>query len=418
MELKRVLAADTRSAKDKALNLYGADALILSNEKVNGMVEIIVAVDLTQDDLGENIRQCPAVTVPSTATTTALVAPPHFGHVLQSTMQRMQKGQQPAATEETVPPAEQESFRARELVALVRSELEEMRREMRLARLSAQWENTAGLPAHIQALGEIMHETSVPPTLRAILLDEVRHIESADLALAKIRKGLTASLQRTKVASAFSGVHAVTGPSGAGKTSIVYHIANAHSQLHGQDGIAIISFNDNRLGAWPQLQLLSASAGIDCFKIKNTTGLSELVANLSNRKLIIIDTPSNQIEENIGAIRTAASHAACHLVFPADVSAGTIKRFLAVERAHWQSLALTKLDDCLNPWAVIQMLAENDIPLSFAGARSALENKAEVAAIINALVGRGIRLLAPTPLTQTAWAGATLARTFAGAAVR
>ena len=170
--------------------------------------------------------------------------------------------------------------------------------------------------------------------------------------------------------------------------------------------------------AWPQLQLLSASAGIDCFKIKNTTGLSELVANLSNRKLIIIDTPSNQIEENIGAIRTAASHAACHLVFPADVSAGTIKRFLAVERAHWQSLALTKLDDCLNPWAVIQMLAENDIPLSFAGARSALENKAEVAAIINALVGRGIRLLAPTPLTQTAWAGATLARTFAGAAVR
>ena len=94
MELKRVLAADTRSAKDKALNLYGADALILSNEKVNGMVEIIVAVDLTQDDLGENIRQCPAVTVPSTATTTALVAPPHFGHVLQSTMQRMQKGQQ------------------------------------------------------------------------------------------------------------------------------------------------------------------------------------------------------------------------------------------------------------------------------------------------------------------------------------
>jgi flagellar biosynthesis protein FlhF len=397
MELKRILAADSRSAKDKALSLYGPDALILSNEKVNGQVEIIVAVDLAGDEAGEELRQRPA---------TALVTPPNFGRVLQGAVQHMQKGRQPATTEVTAPAAEQESLRARELVALVKSELEEMRREIRLARSSAQWENTAGLPAHIQALGEVMRETSVPSALRAILLDEVRHVESSELALAKIRENLNASLQRKKVVGTFSGVHAIAGPSGAGKTSMVCHIANAHSRLHGQDGIAIVSFNDNRLGAWPQLQLLSASAGIDCFKVKNTAGLAELVTGLSDRKLIIIDTPGSEIEENIRAIRGAAGHVACHLVLPADASAGTIKRFLTIEPADWQSLALTKLDDCLNPWPVIQMLVENDIPLSFSGARSAIENKTEVAAIINAIVGSGIRLLTPAPLAQTASARA------------
>ena len=411
MELKRILATDSRSAKAKALRLYGPDALILSNEKVNGQVEIIVAVDLASDNAGDEIRLRPAISSPSAA---AMVTPPNFGRVLQGAMKHMQKVQPLDTTEDAPPVAEQESLRARELVALVRSELEEMRREIRLAGSSARWENTAGLPAHIQSLGEIMRETSVPSTLRAILLDEVRNIESSELALTKIHQYLTTSLQCRTVVSKFKGVHAVAGPSGSGKTSMVCHIANAHSGLYGQDGIAIVSFNDNRLGAWPQLQLLSANAGIDCFKAKTSAGLAEIVANLSERKLIIIDTPGNEIEENILAVRTAAGDAACHLVLPADASAGTIKRFLAVKPAKWQSLALTKLDDCLNPWPTIQMLAENDIPLSFAGTRPATENKEESASIINTIVGIGIKLLSPATSTPTVSARAATP-TFTGA---
>jgi flagellar biosynthesis protein FlhF len=413
VELKRILATDSRSAKAKALRLYGPDALILSNEKINGHVEIIVAVDLASDDAGDEIGLRPAISSPGAAT---MVTPPNFGSVLQGAMKHIQKVQPPETAEDAPPAAEQDSLRARELVALIRSELEEMRREIRLAGSSARWENTAGLPAHIQSLGEIMRETSVPSTLRAILLDEVRNIESSELALTKIHQYLTTSLQCRTVVSTFSGVHAIAGPSGVGKTSMVYHIANAHSALYGQDGIAIVSFNDNRLGAWPQLQLLSANAGIDCFKAKTSAGLAEIVASLSDRKLIIIDTPGNEIEENILAIRTAAGDPACHLVLPADASAGTIKRFLAVKPAKWQSLALTKLDDCLNPWPTIQMLAENDIPLSFSGARSATENKDEGASIINTIVGIGIRLLSPATSAQTVSARAATP-TFTGAAL-
>ena len=47
MELKRILARDSRTATAKAIELYGRDALIVSNERVNGQSEVIVAVDIS-----------------------------------------------------------------------------------------------------------------------------------------------------------------------------------------------------------------------------------------------------------------------------------------------------------------------------------------------------------------------------------
>ena len=46
MELKRILARDLRAATEKAVSLYGTDALVVSHEHVNGQTEVIVAVDL------------------------------------------------------------------------------------------------------------------------------------------------------------------------------------------------------------------------------------------------------------------------------------------------------------------------------------------------------------------------------------
>ena len=44
MELKRILARDTRSATEKAMALFGPDVLIISNNRVEGQTELIVAL--------------------------------------------------------------------------------------------------------------------------------------------------------------------------------------------------------------------------------------------------------------------------------------------------------------------------------------------------------------------------------------
>ena len=46
MELKRILARDSRSANEKAIQLYGADVLIISSQRLDNQTELIVAVDL------------------------------------------------------------------------------------------------------------------------------------------------------------------------------------------------------------------------------------------------------------------------------------------------------------------------------------------------------------------------------------
>ena len=46
MELQRILAKDSRAAMDKVLELYGQDALVVSNKKANEKTEIIVAIEV------------------------------------------------------------------------------------------------------------------------------------------------------------------------------------------------------------------------------------------------------------------------------------------------------------------------------------------------------------------------------------
>ena len=408
MELKRVLAADSRAAKEKAIRLYGRDALILSNDRVNGQVELIVAVDLVAEDV---LYPNPASTEDESIvrkTEIPLIQPPPFGQVFQGTMQRMLiKQPEPVtaiapaptltASPTLVQPANtEEQLRAQELVAMVKSELNEMRREIRMSRQTAAWENTAGLAPHIQELSATMREANIASSLRTLLIDEVRACKTLDDATDHISTTLHRVLKHKLAARPFQGTHVIAGPSGGGKSVMARNIANAHIKLHGSEDIAIISFNDNRIGAWPQLQLLSAAAGIECYKVKSTESLRELVDSLSDKKLIVIDTPGNQSQENASALHSAMQDATFHLVFPADASTATINRFLQITEIEWDSVMLTKIDECSNPWPLLQMLNNKALPLSFEGTRSLINDPETTERTIGKMIRIGMELLAAT----------------------
>lgn len=46
MELKRILARDTRSAMEQAIKTYGPDVLVISNHQVAGQTELVVAIEV------------------------------------------------------------------------------------------------------------------------------------------------------------------------------------------------------------------------------------------------------------------------------------------------------------------------------------------------------------------------------------
>ena len=48
MELKRIIARDSRAANDKAIQLYGPDVLVISSQRLDNQTELIVAIDTQQ----------------------------------------------------------------------------------------------------------------------------------------------------------------------------------------------------------------------------------------------------------------------------------------------------------------------------------------------------------------------------------
>ena len=56
MELKRILARDTRSANEKAMQLYGNDVLVISTQQVGDQIELIVAIDDRGDGTSNSLK--------------------------------------------------------------------------------------------------------------------------------------------------------------------------------------------------------------------------------------------------------------------------------------------------------------------------------------------------------------------------
>jgi flagellar biosynthesis protein FlhF len=60
MELKRILARDTRTATEQAIALYGPDVLVISNHQIDGQTELVVALDVQPEPVPAAVVAPPA----------------------------------------------------------------------------------------------------------------------------------------------------------------------------------------------------------------------------------------------------------------------------------------------------------------------------------------------------------------------
>jgi len=398
MELKRILARDTRSATERAMSLYGPDVLIIANHRVGGQTELVVAVELASarpdadghvfDSDNPFAKSAPTLREPT------LQASASFGDQLGQAL----RGKDPASTtaapvrhdpllnptrqepmlsaDAVLPPeALRDQVRSQEIVAFVVEELAALRREFRVSQQTAEWQSSQPIASAVQPLVQAMHQADVPVGLRTLLIDAIKDLDSVQEALHSIRELLTSSLQRGGAAGAFEGVHAMAGPSGAGKTLMAARLALHTAAQSSPEQVALISFHDARIGAWSQTQMLCAQMGVDCYRAPDVGTLGLLLAELSTRKLVLIDTPGVQMVERMKDIKKLNPQTIMHAVLPADASAVSVQRILkdAAQQAamEWDSLMISKLDESNAPWALLQFMCnEADVPVLSAASGS------------------------------------------------
>ncbi|MFM8509584.1 MAG: hypothetical protein ACKOCU_04555, partial [Betaproteobacteria bacterium] len=326
MKLQRILAKDSRSANEQAIAKYGRDVLVISNNRVNGMTELIVAVDVEPEkmpppvmprgagepfeaalrqqlqaptadgqapgnapaqgqagspgvaeafipaqmalmqaaqraaaqSLGqtEPLRPTPAkanspqpkavryaqqfrLSGPATSAPAALpLASLTVSRVLEgsATVASQERSPTEADTVHTPAPsaaapqgpdgalsmATISSDKAHALTDLIRAEIAQLRKEVRMGQQLQAW--AAQGPAH--RWNEALSEVGVPTTLRALLMSGLSNDFDDQQALAAIEAQMAENLpkpnaqrgRRAAGAAWTSGVHLLSGPGGSGKT--------------------------------------------------------------------------------------------------------------------------------------------------------------------------------------------------------
>jgi len=228
----------------------------------------------------------------------------------------------------------------------------------------------------MRPLIEAFNETGMPLGLRGLIIDIINQSSSMIEALAGISTAISNGVEHIDLIDGMQGIHIIAGSSGAGKTLMAGRLAKQMAQAYEEDEVALVSFSDARIGAWTQTQLIGAQSGVEAFRAMSLDILTQLMAELSTRKLIIIDTSGVDVDAQIAALVGAFPQAQKHLVLAADASEASAKRHLTPNGIKWDSVMLSRLETQIHPWAVINALLNNSVPLSIAAEQPTISDNA------------------------------------------
>jgi hypothetical protein len=144
---------------------------------------------------------------------------------------------------------------------------------------------------------------------------------------------------------------------------MVGRLALAAALAHGAEQQAMVSFADQRPGAWAQMQLLAAQSGVACYRAANSDMLQTLLEDLEG-KTVWIDTCGTDFLAQAELLIKRHPKVLRHAVLPVDATVTSVQKILQNSNVAWSSLMLSKVDEAAYPWALIKGLSEQSLSVS------------------------------------------------------
>jgi len=147
------------------------------------------------------------------------------------------------------------------------------------------------------------------------------------------------------------GVMAVVGPTGVGKTTTVAKLAARFALRHGRQQVALVSTDNFRIGGQEQLRSFARILGVPVHEAADGEELAELLTDLSDRRLVLIDTAGMsqrdmRLAEQFATLAPGRHRVQPYLVLSANTQLPalmeTIRAFSAVRP---QGCILSKADE-------------------------------------------------------------------------
>ena len=376
MKIKRFTGTDMREVLRRVRQEQGPDAVILSNKRVEGGIEVIAALDydeaLMQHALGPKAR--PEATVAAErpngqAKENAPVA-------AEVPVEDVRAARIEASESRAVSQEESADHNVAERFARgddrsidsLRSELSALRGLLETQVSSLLWKNNARRsPMRAQVLRNMARIGIAPDVANTI----ANRLEPVDNIKALWRQPLITLAQAIPVAMdrllCDGGIAALIGPTGVGKTTTIAKIAARHVMQHGADDIALVCADAYRIGAREHLEAFGNIIGVKVHSASDTGELNAILDRLQGRRLVLIDTEGvsqrdRDLARRLSEWRDQETRVRFYLTLSAaSQEAGldeTVRQFGSLPIA---GTVITKIDEAAQLGCVISTLIRHDL---------------------------------------------------------
>ncbi|VEG90663.1 flagellar biosynthesis protein FlhF [Legionella spiritensis] len=328
MKLKRFIAPDTRTAMQRIKEAFGPDAVILSSSRVDDGVEIVAAIDFDE-------------TVLSSSAAVASAQPPSQSSPLDSSS----------------------------------SPLDDMRQEIQTLRsmLEAQLRGHPGQgePLHALLLQKLIY-LGVSQMTASSLVNRISPSVNQQRGWKDVLHHLSSSIpvyDTRRIEE--GGIYAFVGPTGVGKTTTLAKIAARFVLRFGAEKLGLITMDTYRIAAEEQLVLYGKILGVQVCVAHDDASLSRIIRQLSDKKLILIDTAGmNPADERVARqmdlLGTQLHSIATVLVLPATSHYQAIMDAITRYQASCvEQCIITKLDESPALGGVLSAVAESGLGVSY-----------------------------------------------------
>ena len=416
MKIKRFLAKDMRTALAQVKETLGSDAVIMSNKKVTGGIEIVAAVDYDEPKpkglIAEKSASSPtfmdlaeekiSLGLKRPVRSEARVKPAPAADSLQALLERQQsrveqhvsqhtneeldmpewaKGlQAPQSFTKSSPETQHYSNKpAPETKGKASPELEMMREELSSLRSLLTHQVTALMSeqkSRVDPVGAMLEskllDAEFSPTVAKKLSELSEHYTPADLVRALPRSLANMLDNQGDDIVRQGGVVAFVGPTGVGKTTTLAKIAARYAAHHGVEHVALVTTDHYRIGAFEQLATYGKIMGCPVKQAHDLNELEQILYQFRNRKLVLIDTAGMgqrdtrlfQQLDNLAANSRLPIRS--YLVLSSTGQRRVLEEAVTqFSRIPLSGAILTKLDESVSLAPALSVLIQSGLPLSY-----------------------------------------------------
>lgn len=377
MKLKRFIAPDMRQALRLVREEQGPDAVILSNQRVEGGIEIIAAVDydpvLARHMLG-GVNAAPApdrraredVLAEEIVELSDTYAPAERGAT------RSQPAPAPRTTP-TQPVIEEPAPVSGGAISGLQREVAELRQLLECQVASLAWRDSGEPDLFATSVLRGLGHLGLDPEIAMSLAVEIGPRGDAAQSRRDVIAGLNARLPVVgEEVIDEGGVVALVGPTGVGKTTTVAKLAARFALRHGKRRLALVSLDNFRIGAHEQLLTFGRILGVPVHFAADTEGLRRYLDQLGDKALVLVDTAGlgqrdHRLYEQLAPLADMGEDVRVLLTLAANTQRQALGEITArFARLAPSAIVLTKLDEAVTLGPALSVLIRNRLPLAYA----------------------------------------------------